>query len=234
VSEQAPSGAHPGTVANTLDDASIHLWWLPWQRGQGRSPLLGLLAAYLAIPPAEVRLESGAHGRPALAAPAAALDFNWSHSANRAVVALARRLPRLGVDVEYPRAGRDCLALARRFFSLPEYEQLEQLAPTARQRAFVQLWTAKEAVLKAHGRGLAYGLDRVTFTLAGASVRARQFAGPVGRADTWQLRHWPLPDAAWATLAWQGGAREVRHFTPASPELFAPGTVPRSVGSPQP
>jgi 4'-phosphopantetheinyl transferase len=217
-----------------LDEASIHIWWLPWERRAGRAPLLALLAAYLDMPPSDVHLACGRHGRPALAAPAAALGFNWSHSGKRAVVALSRHLPRLGVDVEYPRVRRDGLALARRFFAASEYHQLEQLDAAARHEAFVQLWTAKEAVLKAHGRGLAYGLDRVTFTLAGAGARARQFAGSVGGADTWQLRHWPLPDAAWATLAWQGGAREVRHFTPASPELFAPGTVPRSVGSPQP
>jgi 4'-phosphopantetheinyl transferase len=228
---------YPGAAADTLTDGSIHLWWLPWRRGGGRAPLLALLGAYLAVPASEVQLESGAHGRPVLAAPGAALDFNWSHSASRAVVVLARRLPRLGVDVEYPRARRDCLALARRFFAASEYQQLERLTPMARHKAFVQFWTAKEAVLKADGRGLAYGLDRVAFALEGTGVRARQFAGPVGAAGSWQLRHWPLPDAACATLAWQGGEREVRHFTASPdqcPELFAAGAVSKSVGSPQP
>src|SRR3546814_19079607 len=60
------------------------------------------------------------------------------------------------------------LALAERFFVRSETGALLALPAEAREAAFVRLWCAKEAVLKAHGRGLAFGLDRLEFALCGA------------------------------------------------------------------
>src|SRR3546814_3037285 len=59
------------------------------------------------------------------------------------------------------------LALAERFFVRSETGALLALPAEAREAAFVRLWCAKEAVLKAHGRGLAFGLDRLEFALCG-------------------------------------------------------------------
>src|SRR3546814_13489669 len=57
--------------------------------------------------------------------------------------------------------------LAERFFVRSETGALLALPAEAREAAFVRLWCAKEAVLKAHGRGLAFGLDRLEFALCG-------------------------------------------------------------------
>lgn len=216
----APRRMHVALAAEaaaTLDDDSIHVWSLPRRLADGRQPLLALLAAYLDAEPASLELVIQAHGRPMLAPPHAGIDFNWSHSGKRAMVVLARHLPQLGVDIEYPRPRRDVLALARRFFAVSEHTWLESLPPSRRDDAFVQLWTAKEAVLKAHGRGLAYGLERVAFTLDEEGIHASAFSGDVGAVDSWRLRHWPVAGGGHATLAWQGDDRQVRHFTSPSP-----------------
>ncbi|HET7662317.1 MAG TPA: 4'-phosphopantetheinyl transferase superfamily protein, partial [Rhodanobacteraceae bacterium] len=152
--------AQPSAVATSLDDADIHVWWLPRQRDEGRAPLLRVLAGYLGTRPEAIALGVNPHGRPRLdGALAGHLDFNWSHSGEHAVIAVAHHLPALGVDIERVRPRRSYMALAERFFAASEHALLASLPEDQRLPAFVRLWTAKEAMLKAHGRGLAYGLD---------------------------------------------------------------------------
>lgn len=202
-----PADVH--RVAPSLDAGTIHVWWLAYRHAQGRAPLKSLLAAYLGTEPEAVSLVDGEHGRPALATPHA-IDFNWSHSGGHALVAIARGLPELGVDIEQLRPRRRVLALAERFFADTEYSLLTALPVTQRNDAFIHLWTAKEAVLKAHGRGLAYGLERVVFTLDHARVVPKAFQGDVGEVGTWQLRALaPAPNLC-GNLAWHGTARQVR------------------------
>ncbi len=205
----------PSAATEELDATSIHLWWVPRQRGDGRAPLLSILAGYLQTTPARVVLRTDTHGRPRLAAAHGDnLAFNWSHSGGRAVVAVARHLPRLGVDLEYVKPGRDGLAIARRYFAPQEQSLLATLPATARSRAFVRLWTAKEALLKAHGAGLAFGLDRAVFDLAPDDPRIRQLDPVLGAPEHWQLAHWPLAGDGFATLCWQGATRSIRHVVP--------------------
>ncbi len=205
--------ARPSEVAAGLDAAAIHVWWLPRRRDEGRNPLRRILAGYLDVPPEAVPLREGAHGRPYLDGTGMP-DFNWSHSGTRAVVAVARTLPRLGVDIEHVRPGRAILALAERYFDASEYRWLARLPSAHRPAAFVRLWTAKESILKAHGRGLAYGLERVVLALEDESPRAVRLDGDLGAPDSWHFRHWHLDGNGHATLCWQGGPRRLRHFMP--------------------
>lgn len=203
--------AVPAIAAGLLGPHDIHLWWLPYQRAYGRRPLLELLGAYLHTDPASLSLETGVHGRPHLAQDMHDLDFNWSHSGSTAVVAIAQRLPLLGVDVEgLKRSHLDPLALAKRFFADQEYAALAALPEADRRAAFRRLWTAKEAVLKAHGRGLSYGLERVAFRLKAPHWYPATFYGDIGAAAQWQLQTWPV-NGGDASLAWCGGERQVRH-----------------------
>ncbi|HEX7339463.1 MAG TPA: 4'-phosphopantetheinyl transferase superfamily protein [Rhodanobacteraceae bacterium] len=195
-------------VAPCLDARHIHVWWVPYVRRDGRMPLKRVLAAYLDRSVDAVELTEGTHGRPALATPAE-LDFNWSHSGDHAMIAVARYLPQLGVDIEMQRERPRARQLAQRFFAATEAEALGGLPESARSEAFFALWTAKEAVLKAHGRGLAYGLERVAFELTPHGTRPKQFSGPIGAVDEWhcQTLH-PQADLA-GTLAWRGASRDV-------------------------
>lgn len=130
-----------------------------------RGWLRALLGKYLDAPPAALCFGYGARGKPFLAAPAARLCFNVSHSHGRAMFAFARGRE-VGIDVEAgARLGDDWPGLVRRVFSAREQGELHAL-PTARRReAFLNGWTRKEAYLKATGLGITEGLQTIEVTL---------------------------------------------------------------------
>jgi 4'-phosphopantetheinyl transferase len=120
-----------------------------------RAALREILAAELGGSPSSVRLQLGAHGRPALdpGIHPTDLDFNLSHSGDVALVAVARGL-RVGIDVERLRRGRDPLRIADRYFSEAEVEAVRTFPQADRPAAFLRYWTAKEALAKGLGLGL--------------------------------------------------------------------------------
>lgn len=65
----------------------------------------------------------------------------------------------MGVDVERLRPSPRGAAIARSRFDPREAAALEAVPEDGRDEAFLRLWTAKEAVLKARGTGLTGGLD---------------------------------------------------------------------------
>lgn len=111
--------------------------------------------------PSLLRFEMGPWGKPALAMPAAQgpmwPSFNLAHCRTMVCVALGPAGVDIGVDVEPQGRG---LAIepdvAHLNFSGIEREQLTGLQGEPQQWGshFMQLWTLKEAVIKASGRGL--------------------------------------------------------------------------------
>ncbi|GAB3032607.1 4'-phosphopantetheinyl transferase superfamily protein [Oleiagrimonas citrea] len=207
------TAAAPARASRHLGLDDVHVWRLAYRHDQGRTPLRQMLAAYLDVDPADVHFHHGEHGRPALTGHAE-LDFNWSHSRDIALIAIARSLPQLGIDVEASRPRPRALQLAQRFFAASEHEQLAALPAASQQTAFLRLWTAKEAVLKALGEGLRYGLHRVTFDLGRTAPIARSFSGSAAPVHAWQLHAIQDADCT-ASLAWRGDARRVYWFRPA-------------------
>jgi len=132
---------------------------------QCRSALRSLLAGYLAIPATEIRFEYLTSGKPRLAAEQnpRELQFNASHSANMALIAVSSE-HRLGVDIEKIRADVDTASLAERFFSLRERAGLQALPDHLRVPGFFACWTRKEAFLKATGDGLSFPLADFSVT----------------------------------------------------------------------
>lgn len=213
------SEATPAQVASRLDAASIHLWRIPYASAQGRAPLRRWLAAYLDVPESRVLLCTEAGGKPrlsnAIAAGADHLEFNWSHSGKHALIALTRALP-LGVDIEHLGKNPRALEIARRFFHPDEADRLARLEPEARNRAFISLWCAKEAVLKAAGQGLSFGLARLAFDrIPDFDWRLVRTDPALGDVADWQLTTFPAGPDCRGALAWRGGARRIFAFTPA-------------------
>ncbi|MDE2086743.1 MAG: 4'-phosphopantetheinyl transferase superfamily protein [Xanthomonadaceae bacterium] len=203
-------GPLPAKVAEPLRADEIHVWRLHRPQGSKRQPLLALLGCYLGIDATDVRLVEGLHGRPALdAAHGAPFDFNWSHSGERAVVALAKGLSP-GIDLEHRRTRSKALDIARRFFTAEEATWLDSLGEGERQAAFLELWTAREAVLKALGRGIGFGLDKLAFRRDTCGLALQRLDGDDPGA--WQLHALDVGADAFATLAWRGSLRQVRLF----------------------
>ena len=87
------------------------------------------------------------------------LNFNVSHSHEIALIAVT--LDRLiGIDIEKQRDSINHNGLARRYFSSLEYDFFNQCNDDVRLRAFYTCWTRKEAVVKATGKGIAFGLKK--------------------------------------------------------------------------
>jgi 4'-phosphopantetheinyl transferase len=209
-------------AAARFGDDDVHLWLLPYARRHGRMPLLRLLAAYLRTEPGRLVLRETAHGKPLLAVPDAPsrgvkhlpgaprqVGFNWSHSGDFALVALGAGVE-IGVDIERRERNVRALEIARRFFAPEEAEALQGLARADRGReAFFGLWCAKEAVLKAHGEGLSFGLARVVFSPAGDDWRLQRVDPAMGEADAWHLLGLRPRQGYSGALAWRGGPRRI-------------------------
>lgn len=214
------TSAVPSTAAAALDPGTVHLWRIPYALSQRRAPLRAMLGAYLGRPADAVVLDEDSRGKPRLAdtvqqaAGTPTLDFNWSHSGDYALIALSRG-GALGVDIE--RFGKDLRALeiARRFFDSAEADALAELEARARDDAFIGLWCAKEAVLKAVGEGLSFGLERLAFARHGAiDWQLTGVDAALGTPGDWQLAGFAPALGYHGALAWRGPPRAIRAFVP--------------------
>lgn len=213
-SHVTPHGA--GAQVPALDRA-IHLWLLDTGaasaravRTAARSALERLLCEYAGGP--VFQIITGAHGKP-FAPTLPWLDFNLSHAGSHVALAFARNQA-LGVDIEDYSRKLAVDGLAKRFFGAGEATALAQMAPEDRTAAFVQLWTHKEAVLKALGEGLSFGLDRVEFELDdnGQAGRLRRMASSAGPIEEWQVQRFEPAAGFTGSIAWRGPARDLNLF----------------------
>jgi 4'-phosphopantetheinyl transferase len=93
------------------------------------------------------------------------IQFNLSHTDQLIVMAVTQS-KEIGVDVEYlPRLGKP-LEIANSFFSPSEVTQLLALPEEQQRNRFFDLWTLKEAYIKACGMGLSIPLDHFSFSFS--------------------------------------------------------------------
>jgi len=206
--------------------APIQCAWRPYQRGQASEALIfPWLAQRLNPPPETLGFRRDTRGRPfltGLTGDVEDIDVNWSHSGQALLVALGRQV-RVGVDLEFQRPRHNALALAERFFAPSEAAQLQGLPDTLREAAFTRLWCAKEAVLKAQGQGISYGLDRLVFALQGDAWQLMQCDHGLGQVQDWNLHSFAPGPGYLAALAWrrpiiaEGHAGQQVAHVPASP-----------------
>jgi 4'-phosphopantetheinyl transferase len=187
--------------------------------------LRAVLARHLGTDAADLRFGATVHGKPFLAQPAASLRFNLAHSGGLAFVAVSAA-GEVGVDVERVRAGLDLDGIARRFFRPEEAAALAVLAPAQRTEAFFAVWTRKEALLKALGKGIAGGVDRfgVTVDPAAPARVVAAVGGPV-EAARWWVADLPAGDGYRAAVAAPGAPRRLRtwRWNPPGLRPAAPG-----------
>lgn len=151
--------------------------------------LRAILAPYLGIGPADIKILVGTHGKPFVDG---GPGFSLAHAGTYAVVAIADT-EFIGVDVEQDRPELDPVDVAQRFFAEAEWQSLKEL-PTAEAKArFRRLWTCKEAFVKAIGLGMNYSLDRVVIddSLNG-TARVAKVEAEYGPESAWSLLIRPL------------------------------------------
>lgn len=142
---------------------SVHVWLAPTgaePRSAAHNLLLQLAGTLVTAPV----LDHDADGRPRITG----LAVSISHTHHLVAVAASYAGP-LGVDVEemYPREVR---ALAERWFHPAELTWMTSQPDEL--KAFLHLWTAKEAVGKALGTGLRHAGLRRRMPLGGGAVES--------------------------------------------------------------
>ncbi|GAB3542037.1 4'-phosphopantetheinyl transferase family protein [Spirosoma fluminis] len=162
-----------------------------------RALLRVLLGTHTGLHPSAVRLAEGANKKPYLP-DHPTLHFNVSHAGRWILIALGAAS--VGVDVEDIKADFPIEDVMAQSFTTEEQMYIQ--ASEAPQHQFCQLWTRKEALIKATAKGLdddfvqipaLEGVHQVAGTLLGAEGNwqvagftvAEQYLGAIAYCATW-------------------------------------------------
>jgi 4'-phosphopantetheinyl transferase len=180
-----------------------------------RGILRTILGNYLGIDPAALIFFYSSKDKPSLAQSHSAdgLSFNISHSGAVILLAFTRRRE-VGVDVEEIRRDFEVEAIARRFFSPHEQNELAALPKEKRFEAFFRCWTRKEAYIKATGDGLSLPLHQFDVSIAFGSQDALLATRPdPTEASLWSLREVPAGEGHVAALCVRGRGWKLQDWT---------------------
>lgn len=177
----------------------------------GRALTRLALSCYTDVPAAQWRFAANAHGRLSIDEPRRHRDlfFNLSHTSELAVLAVGRSAE-IGIDVETVDRSVDIEGIGRSVFTQSEVDWIFQLRGLERDR-FFDLWTLKEAYIKARGRGFSLPPNR--FALVGAdgrfALQCDHDCDP--RPDRWQFQmSSPRPNLRVALAIGRRSATRVR------------------------
>jgi 4'-phosphopantetheinyl transferase len=171
-----------------------------------RAVLRTILASYLEIDAVSLRFSYSKKEKPSLGPEHGDGDlrFNVTHSGGIALLAFTRQRE-IGVDVEQVRHDFEPDAIARRYFSQNEQNQLADLGPEEKVDAFFRCWTRKEAYIKATGDGLSLPLIQFDVSLVPGETNALLATRPDGsQAASWLLREVPAGPGYVGALCVQG------------------------------
>lgn len=200
-----PGRPDDGAICNAEERARAARFVRPQDRDaflHARGALRVVLGHYLDAAPGAIEFASGPWGKPELAGPFArrGFAFNLSHAGGLALIAVARERA-VGIDVERVRAMPEALAIADRVIGARGAAGLEHLDPRRRDLAFLRLWTAHEACIKALGRALAVAGEAVRIGWAGGSPVC-DWADPGAAPDGLDLVSLATAPGHVAALAW--------------------------------
>jgi 4'-phosphopantetheinyl transferase len=163
-----------------------------------RAALRTLLGRYLDKDPAAFRFAAGPQGKPRLDPPSL-LQFNVSHSGEVAMIAVTRERD-VGVDVEQIKPRTHLDGVARRVFTAREREAIDG------DPAFYRHWVAKEAFVKATGRGIASVKSFEVLLDAPGGARLVHVGGDPEEAARWTLAPLDAPPGYAAAVVARGNA----------------------------
>ncbi len=200
--ERCPDGLEERPLAE--DDASLHLWLLRGGRDDPR--LRRVVARYAALEPEALQPSVGPHGKPFL--DGHRLRFNLSHSGDWSLLVLGFG-SELGVDLEHQRRVRRRTALLERSFTAAERARLGG----AGDAGLLRYWAAKEALVKAIGRGIAYGLQQIEIgERADGALFVQSLGGPAAPASRWRVHGFDPGGDGFGVVAYEGEERPLRFF----------------------
>jgi phosphopantetheinyl transferase len=170
-----------------------------------RGMLRVVLGAYLDIDPARLVFDVEAGGKPVLFG--RELQFNLSHAAGGVLLAIGGR-QRVGCDLESMQRRVDVETLADAALSGVERDAFARVPAATRKGWLLQMWTRKEAVLKAHGAGI--GRDPRELTLAWPVAATGGACND--RTGRWMVADIALGPAWRAAVAMEQGGAVLRGY----------------------
>lgn len=187
-----------------------------------RGILRQIIGDYLSVDPGKIEFNYRQHGKPTLTDifSDTRLCFNVSYSGELALLAFTFDRE-VGVDIEYIRGIADMEQIVEHFFTDTEKKVFCNLSQHMRKEVFFQIWTRKEALLKAIGKGLYLSLD--AFDVLPVSEKPVIFLDKDVKLNSEKKKKWYLEDlnthpgfaAAYAvegpaSYRWIGWPRQVR------------------------
>jgi phosphopantetheine--protein transferase-like protein len=111
-----------------------------------------ILGRYLGISPEAIEFNCGLYGKPAISGYSRKMFFNLSHSSGVSVLAFDPE-HEVGVDIEKIDEEFEYDPIVQHFFTHEERQYIQH-SKEAEERRFYEIWTRKEAYLKALGTGI--------------------------------------------------------------------------------
>jgi 4'-phosphopantetheinyl transferase len=127
-----------------------------------------LLGEKLNVAPQDLKFSADEHGKPYLPDYCENVHFNISHSGDYCLIGISGE--KIGVDIEKMSDKSDFMGISERFFARNECLYIKCRALAERQLAFYQIWTLKEAYVKAIGKGIVYGFEKFSVVSQGAEL----------------------------------------------------------------
>lgn len=120
-----------------------------------------IISHHVNQPAAQLEFTNNIYGKPFLKDNN--IQFNMSHSHNIACYVLSFN-NKVGVDVEFHDNIIDMTGISEIVFTKKEIELLKSFNTQEKYKAFYTMWTQKEALVKAIGRGLSYPINTIETT----------------------------------------------------------------------
>lgn len=133
-----------------------------------RAMVRSVLSLYIeSVPPEGWKFGRNNYGKPYVSNSPLPVDLKFNLSHTEKMVALAVTAGNnVGIDAEHLLRRRDDLGIAKNYFSEIEFQNLFSLPAQHQNQRFFDLWTLKEAYIKACGMGLSTPLNRFTFSFS--------------------------------------------------------------------
>ncbi len=136
------------------------------------------------VPPSDLAMVHQRDTKPTCTdAPGLHLSFS---SSGTTAIACASWQNAIGIDIERLRKVENIVALAKRHFTPEEAEALASLPEAEQNSGFLHNWTAKEAGLKAIGKGIIFGLN--TFVLKATGTTSYKILRPQHKSESWNIQ----------------------------------------------
>jgi 4'-phosphopantetheinyl transferase len=109
----------------------------------------------------EIEFTVGPYGKPYLKNNQQSIEFNMSHSKDMLYIVVTKDIE-VGVDVEFKDNNINITELQNLVLSKQEADHLNTLeSQTQKKDFFYNIWTLKEAIVKATGQGLSYPISQI-------------------------------------------------------------------------